>query len=151
MNTNKFTFSVAMGAGYWLLAALFVRAFGAFFFTGNTPALLVLYAASVPGTWLLIRNARWLGRLAPAEVLDAVVVMTWTAAVLDGVAITFFGSLYGTSAPVVMLGAAWILWGAGWGLGVAYLMKRNVAKRRGNVPATTAREGVKVKLQGTRA
>jgi hypothetical protein len=83
MNTTN-SFSVALGAAYWLLAALFVRAFGSFFFTGNTPGLLVLYAASVPGTWLLIQNARWLGRLAPAEVLDAVVVMTWTAAVLDG-------------------------------------------------------------------
>jgi hypothetical protein len=146
MNTTKFAFSVTLGAAYWLLAALFVRAFGSFFFTGNTPGLLVLYAASVPGTWLLIQNARWLGRLAPAEVLDAVVVMTWTAAVLDGVAITFFGWVYGTSAQVVMLGAAWILWGAGWGLGVAYWMKRNVVKRSSNVPAATAREGVKVNV-----
>jgi hypothetical protein len=142
MNTNKFAFSVALGAGYWLLAALFVRAFGSFFFTGNTPGLLVLYAASVPGTWFLIQNARWLGRLAPAEVLDSVVVMTWTAAVLDGVALTFFGSLYGTSAPVVLLGAAWILWGAGWGLGVAYWMKRNGARRSPSGAAATARESV---------
>ncbi|HEX8532317.1 MAG TPA: hypothetical protein VF646_19910 [Cytophagales bacterium] len=142
MNTTKFTFSVTLGAVYWLLAALFVRAFGSFFFTANTPGLLVLYAASVPGTWLLIQNARWLGRLAAAEVLDSVVVMTWTAAVLDGVGITFFGWVYGTSAPVVLLGAAWILWGAGWGLGVAYLMKRNLVKRSSNGPAATAKGSV---------
>ena len=120
MNAGKLIRSAALGAIYWFLAALFVRAFGPFFFTGHSPWLPVLYAASVPGTWLLVQNARWLIRLHPSEVLDAVVVMTWVAALLDGVAITYFQSLYGPSPRVVMLGAAWILWGAGWGLGVAY-------------------------------
>lgn len=129
MNTHKRILSVVLGAVYWLLAALFVRTFGTFFFTGHSPWLPVLYAASVPGSWLLIANARWLGRLYPSEVLESVVIMTFVAALLDGVGITFFQSLYGPSPRVVMLGAAWILWGAGCGLAIAYGMKRFPRKR----------------------
>jgi AraC-like DNA-binding protein len=128
MNANKITLSVVLGAVYWLLAALFVRAFGPFFFTGHSPWLPVLYAASVPGSWLLLANARWLGRLAPSEVLDSTVIMTGVAALLDGLGITFYQSLYGPSPQVVMLGAAWILWGAGCGLGIAYRIKRGAGK-----------------------
>ncbi len=126
MNPNKITLSVVLGAVYWLLAALFVRYFGPFFFTGHSPWLPVLYAASVPGSWLLLANARWLGRLDRSEVLESVVIMTFVAALLDGMGITFFQSLYGPSPQIVMLGAAWILWGAGCGLAVAYAMKRSI-------------------------
>lgn len=145
MNTNKLTLSVVLGVVYWLLAALFVRAFGSFFFTGHSPWLPVLYAATLPGSWLLMANARWIGRLSQTEVLDSVVIMTWTAAVLDGVAITFFQSLYGPSPRVVMLGAAWILWGAGWGLGIAYLIKLNAVKPGKGVHALRAGERVSAK------
>ncbi len=126
MNSHKITLSVVLGAVYWLLAALFVRYFGSFFFTGHSPWLPVLYAASVPGSWLLLANARWLGRLDRSEVLESVVIMTFVAALLDGVGITFFQSLYGPSSQVVMLGAAWILWGVGCGLAIAYAMKRSI-------------------------
>ncbi len=123
MNSHKITLSVVLGAVYWLLAALFVRYFGSFFFTGHSPWLPVLYAASVPGSWLLLANARWLGRLDRSEVLESVVIMTFVAALLDGMGITFFQSLYGPSPQIVMLGAAWILWGVGCGLAIAYAMK----------------------------
>jgi hypothetical protein len=129
MNTHKRILSIVLGAVYWLLAALFVRTFGAFFFTGHSPWLPLLYAASIPGSWLLLANARWLGRLDRSEVLESVVIMTFVATLLDGVGITFFQSLYGPSPQVVMLGAAWILWGVGCGLGIAYAIKYVPKKR----------------------
>ncbi|MBD2769514.1 hypothetical protein IC235_16625 [Hymenobacter sp. BT664] len=120
MNTRKLLLSLVLGIVFWLFAARFVRYFGPYFFTGHPPRLLALYAATVPLSWLFIQIAKRLGRLTPPELYDSAVVMTGVATLLDGLALTFQQSLYGESSAVVLLGAAWILWGVGCGLALAY-------------------------------
>ena len=124
MNNRQFLLSLVLGTVFWLLAALFVRFFGAYFFAGQTLRLLGLYAASAPLSWLLFQQpTQWLGRFSPPALYDSVVVMTGIATLLDGVALTFWRPLYGDSPTIVLLGAAWILWGVGCGLGLAYATK----------------------------
>jgi hypothetical protein len=123
MNPRQFLLSLVLGTVFWFLAALFVRYFGAYFFAGPTLRLLGLYAASVPLSWVLIQLTQGLGRFSPLPLYDSVVVMTGLATLLDGIGLTFGRPLYGDSPTIVLLGAAWILWGAGCGLGLAYAMK----------------------------
>ncbi len=123
MRTNKFVLSLTLGVVFWLLAALFIRSFGGFFFRGPTALLLGLFVACLPLSRGFMQTAKRLGRLNPPEVYDAMVVMTGIATLLDGVAIVFLPSLYGPSPRHVMLGAGLILWGAGCGLAIAYGMK----------------------------
>jgi hypothetical protein len=103
MNTTKFAFSVALGAAYWLLAALFVRAFGSYFFTGNTRAAGAVRRVGArhvaPDPKRQVARPVGAGRSArrgSRHDLDC--------RRARRVAITFFGWVYGTSAPVVMLG-----------------------------------------------
>ncbi|GAA4351338.1 hypothetical protein GCM10023185_09890 [Hymenobacter saemangeumensis] len=116
MNTRKLLLSLLLGIVFWLLAALFVRYAGRYFFTGHPVRLLVLFAATLPLSGLFILIAKGLLRLSPPELYDSAVVMTGIATLLDGLALTFRQSLYGESSGVVLLGAAWILWGgaAAW-------------------------------------
>jgi hypothetical protein len=58
------------------------------------------------------------------ELLRPVVVMTFTATFLDGIALAWFRQLYGASLEVALLGAAWIHWGVGLGLLFAYVLER---------------------------
>ncbi|WP_020601689.1 hypothetical protein [Spirosoma spitsbergense] len=60
------------------------------------------------------------------ELLRPVVVITFTAIFLDGVALTWFRQLYSESFEVALHGAALILWGAGLGLLSAYYLDQKV-------------------------
>ena len=123
MNTSKLLLSLGLGAAFWLLAALLVRFVGPVVLAEVSFRTLLLLAATVPLTRTFIQTARRLGRLSPPEVYDSVVVMTTIATLLDGLAIMFYPALYGSSPRLVMLGAAWILWGVGCGLLLAYRIK----------------------------
>lgn len=129
MRTNKFVLSLILGVVFWLLAALFIRSCGGFFFRGPTALLLGLFAACLPLSQGFMQTAKWLGGLSPPELYDAMVVMTGIATLFDGVAIVFFPSLYGPSARHVMLGAGLILWAVGCGLAIAYRMKHQVINK----------------------
>ena len=62
------------------------------------------------------------------ELLRPVVIMTFTATFLDGIALIWFRHLYSDSFEVALHGAAWILWGAGLGLLFAYVLETKNAK-----------------------
>jgi hypothetical protein len=126
--TNKQTmFSIIYGVVLWFLAAMMVRYLGPMgAFEGV--ALLITYALVIPGTVPFI----WLGQrlmgLSTSQLSHAVVVITATALLLDGLAFNFFRSLYGSDLSTVMAGSALILWGAGIGLVLGIVMG---AARRG--------------------
>jgi hypothetical protein len=65
MRTNKLMLSLILGIVFWLLAALFIRSFGGFFFRGPTALLVGLFAACLPLSLGFMQTAKWLGRLNP--------------------------------------------------------------------------------------
>jgi hypothetical protein len=64
-----------------------------------------------------------IAKLRAHELLKPVVIMTTTATILDGIALTWFRTLYSTSFEVAMYGSALILWAAGLGLLFAYYLE----------------------------
>jgi hypothetical protein len=112
-----------MGAVYWFVAALVVR-WTATGWVGNDGSTALVFAliivATVPALFLGMAIAR-VGR-DRAQISAAI--MTGTALLLDGVALTWGRSLYGTDPATVLGGAASIMWGAGVAIGLGMLLER---------------------------
>ncbi len=112
------------GAVLWFLAAVLVRTImpmGAM----NGPAVFATYALVVPGTVPAIWLARRIARLTPGQLPGAILIVTATALLLDGLAFALSPSLYGTDPTLVIKGAAVIFWGAGVGLALSHAMDRD--------------------------
>lgn len=116
---------VATGTVLWLAAALLLRFLAPLGIYGET-GRVILYAAIVPGTWpfvlLLIRAAG----LRRAQALSGVAIALAAATLLDGVALAWTPSLYGTTVEQIAGAGAAILWGAG-----VFLALGAFAARRG--------------------
>lgn len=116
MKSSSLFLFVALGAIFWLNAALIIRFTGAAVFTANNPWLVFFFALAVPLTLLSMYITAQVSKLKFGQLLKPVVVMTYTATFLDAVALAWFRGLYSESYEVALHGAAWILWGAGLGL-----------------------------------
>lgn len=128
MNQSKVLLFTALGIVFWFNAAMIIRFCGATVFTAGNPWLLLFFGLAIPLTLLSLLTTKAIARLRLVDLLEPVVIMTLTAALLDGLALAWFRSLYSTSFEVALHGAAWILWGAGLGLLFAYLLStRRVA------------------------
>lgn len=113
---------MALGTFFWLNAALIIRFVGATVFSAGNPKLVLAFIVAIPITILSIYTTRWISGLRLGELLRPIVIMTFTATFLDGIALVWFRQLYADSFEVALHGAAWILWGAGLGLlGAFYL------------------------------
>lgn len=102
---------VSIGAAFWFIAAMMVRLMGTAVFDGGW-RMALLFALSFPFGLGALRLIGTLVGLRGAAFLPAVVVMTTTATLLDGIAFTWTG-LYGLPLESRVYGAAWILWGVG--------------------------------------
>ena len=80
------------------------------------------FLASLPIGWLSVLLARYVGRLAPRQLLAGVGLVGALAMMIDGVALRWFPSMYGADPVAVRLGAAWLLWGYGVSLAIAVAM-----------------------------
>jgi hypothetical protein len=115
---------VVLGVVFWFSAAMLVRFLGEAVFTPNKPLLIVMFLAAIPIGRLFIFIAQQIGKLPDNAVFVPTVMMTQVALLLDGIAITWFPQLYGEAHTTVMLGAALIMWGAGIGMVIAWLMSK---------------------------
>ena len=89
------------------------------------------FASSLPMAWLSVWLVERVGSLRREEIPLGVAVVGAVAMMIDGVALRWRPDLYGADPLAVRLGAAWLLWGYGLSLGVAYLMaapRRSPAK-----------------------
>jgi hypothetical protein len=107
---------ILLGIIFWLNAALIIRYFGASVFSSNNPMLVFFFGIAIPITMLSIWILKLISRLRFDQMLRPITILTITATFLDGIALTWFRSLYSQSFEVALLGAAWILWAVGWGL-----------------------------------
>ena len=84
-----------------------------------------LYLLSIPVAWLSLKGIALASKLSGVKLLIAVVIMSFTALLLDGVAIAWLPSLYGLSTPAHLLAAASMLWFVGVSLYISIIITRD--------------------------
>ena len=124
MSTAKTLLFSFLGVVFWFIAAMIIHYVGARAFSAGNPYLPLVFVLAIPLTLLSMYLTTLIGGVHFRQLVEPVVIMTFTAAMLDGVALAWFRFLYSVSFDVALHGAAWILWGAGLGLLFAYLLHR---------------------------
>jgi hypothetical protein len=122
MKNSQIPLFILLGVVFWFNAAMIVRYCGASVFSEGNPKLILFFALAVPITLASMYLTALIAKLGIHELLKPVVIMTFTATFLDGIALTWFRSLYSPSFEVALFGSAFILWGVGLGLLFAYLL-----------------------------
>jgi hypothetical protein len=115
---------VILGAVFWFEALLFIRFEGTPLFVNGNPLLLLLFVASIPIAWILVKTSAIVSKVDGDDILNAVAIMVLTAASLDGIALTWFPGWYGLAPAGLLLAAAWLLWGVALSLGIGYWTSR---------------------------
>lgn len=128
MKNSKLILFVGLGIAFWYQAAMIIKIFGTSVFTKDNPKLILFFFLAIPITIVSMYITALLTKLKLYELLRPVVIMTFTATFLDGIALIWFRHLYSDSFEVALHGAAWILWGAGLGLLFAYVLETKNAK-----------------------
>lgn len=108
----QMTILAFMGALFWFVAALVVRWTAADWAGQSGPTALMfalIVAVTIPVLFIGAKTAG-VGR---ENMARSATVMVGMAALLDGLALTWFRTLYGTDPATVLAGSAAILWGAG--------------------------------------
>jgi hypothetical protein len=121
LSMTQIIISALFGASLWFLAAMIVRALGPIGALAGVTRMIT-YALVIPGTVPAVIMGQKLARLARGQILPGVAVMTMTALLLDGVAFAWFPALYSRDPAILIAGAAVILWGAGIGLVIGFVM-----------------------------
>ncbi len=118
---------VAVSLAMWAAATLYIR---------FLPGALVSpirgafgFVTTFPIAWLSVVLTQHIGRLSSEQLLSGVAVVGAVAMMIDGVALRWFPGVYGPDPTVLILGAAWLLWGYGVSLGVAVVRAARQAKR----------------------
>jgi hypothetical protein len=128
MTQAKKTFNpslfIILGAVFWLEALLFIRFGGESLFVKGNPLLLLLFVACVPIAWILVKIGAVVGKAEGEDLLSAVTIMSLTALLLDGIALTWCQDWYGLAQSGLLLAAAWLLWGVGVSLAIGYWTSR---------------------------
>jgi hypothetical protein len=127
MNTSRQLLFVSLGVLFWFVAAIIVRFFGDAVFTENNPYLILMFVLTIPITFGFLFITQKVANLSKTELLRPIVIITFTAAFLDGIAMTWFRKLYSESFEVSFYGSALILWGVGMGLFLAHFLANKKA------------------------
>ena len=126
LTTGQTLTLIIIGAVLWFAAAVLLRTIGPNgAFEGNRHILL--YALTIPATVPFVWMVQKLVGLADNRIAIGYSLATATALLLDGIAVAWFPSLYGSDFPQVANSAAAILWGAGVGMVLAFVMNREAA------------------------
>lgn len=111
---------IALGAVFWLSAALGLRLLGPVLLADGMVRVLA-YAAAFPLLLGVILVAQRIAGFGRADGFAAVSVITMAALLCDGIAVAWAPWLYGVDDGAVRLASAYVLWGGGVGLLVALL------------------------------
>ncbi len=118
---------IVTGAAFWFLAAIILRLIAP---TGvlEGAARVITYALVIPGTLPFVVLTRTLVKLLPHQLFTGIAVATMTALLIDGIVIAWFPDVYGGELPQVTNCAAIILWGAGVGIVLAFMLNKGASK-----------------------
>jgi hypothetical protein len=121
LTTKQVIILAFYGAALWFVAAMLVRTLGPMGALDDF-GRVITYALVIPGTVPAIWIGRVLAKLERDQTAIALIVITATALLLDGIAHAWFPSLYGSDPVLIIKGAAVIFWGAGVGLVLGLIM-----------------------------
>jgi hypothetical protein len=127
MNTSKFLLFVGLGIAFWFNGAMMVRGLSSTVLTEHNPNLVWGFLLTFPLTAVSLVITKSLSGFSYNQLLKPVVIMTFTATLCDGIALTWFRDLYSHSFEIALHGAAFILWAAGLGLAIAYYLDQRTA------------------------
>jgi hypothetical protein len=114
---------IVLGAALWGFAAMILRIvapMGALEGSSRAITYVLLVPITLPFVWLV----RAAVKLRPDQIFTGVAVATTTALLIDGIVIAYFPDIYGSTLPQVTNCAAAILWGAGVGMVLAFILNR---------------------------
>ena len=114
---------VIIGAMLWFLAAVILRIVAPMGALEGT-AHAVTYALIVPGTLPFVLLTRALVKLRRDQTAIGIAVVTATALLIDGIVVAWFPIVYGGALPQVTNCAAAILWGAGIGMVLSFVLNK---------------------------
>ena len=120
---RQMTMLAVIGAVYWFVAAMIVRG-TASGWVGNDALTALVFGLIVVGTVPALLLGYQLASVGRNHAAIGAAIMTGTASLLDGLALTWMPSLYGATPEVVLGGAAAILWGAGVALVLGMVIER---------------------------
>ncbi len=118
---------IVIGGILWFLAAIILRLLspmGALEGSGR----FITYALVIPGTLPFVILTKMIVKLLPHQLFTGIAVATTTALLIDGIVIAWFPAVYGGALPQVTNCAAAILWGAGVGLVLAFILNKGASK-----------------------
>jgi hypothetical protein len=115
---------LAAGAAFWFGFAIATRLIGAGNFLDGGARTIATFALLVPVSIPVVALIRSVAGLSAAQLLPGMGLATMAATLCDGVTFTWFPHLYGVTGAAALPVSAAVLWGAGAGLLVAWLMGR---------------------------
>jgi hypothetical protein len=101
----------------WLIATAYIRWMPDTFTDPMKGSLG--FVTTFPMAWASVWLVRRLGT--PDQLLAGVALVGALAMMIDGAALRFFPAVYGADELTLRLGAAWLLWGYGVSLGIAWI------------------------------
>lgn len=118
---------IVTGAALWFFAAIILRSIAPMGVLEGA-ARVITYALVIPGTLPFVVVTRTLVKLLPHQLFTGIAVATMTALLIDGIVIAWFPDVYGGELPQVTNCAAIILWGAGVGIFLAFMLNKGASK-----------------------
>jgi hypothetical protein len=106
---------VLIGVVIWLAFLILVRVLGTTVFTIGNPFLPVIFVVAIPMIIVTIYLVSGMTGVSVRDMPMPVFVMTFTALMLDGLAVGFT-ELYGDTHEQIRASAAFLLWGGGLGM-----------------------------------
>lgn len=122
LNQRKAILSVILGAAFWFTAAMIIRFFGDSVFTEGNNYRILAFVLLFPLSYVFILITQKIADLQSNELLNSISIVTLTAMLLDGIALTWFRGLYSDKYEVSHYGSASILFGVGVVLLLVYLL-----------------------------
>jgi hypothetical protein len=112
---------VVLGIAFWFAAVLAVR-FGSTAGIFGPTASVITFVLAIPICWVSVLFIKKIAKLEAGQTVSGVGIGIVAATFCDGIALTWGRDLYGSDPNMITFGAAWILWGVGLFLLVAYLL-----------------------------
>jgi hypothetical protein len=119
---------VGLGIVFWLVGVLMVRFLGPLMLIPDNPLMIVAYLACFPLLFVTLLISSAVSRLPIQDMLEPMVIMTFSAVFIDGVVMGWLPQVYGDDMEAVARGAAWILWGGAVGLFCAWIFARRAPR-----------------------
>jgi hypothetical protein len=121
LSSKQLLIVISLGVFFWFAFAMVIRlGNGLGIFGGAIGA--VTFLLSIPIAWFLILGIKAIAGLHTGQVMSGLGISSATAGLCDGIALTWMPSLYGNESSAALLGAAYIIWGVGIILILAYVM-----------------------------